>query len=119
MSTRSFRFAVIAIAVLVGAAVAWAQQGARGGEWARYGADAGTTKYAPLDQVDKQNVSRLRVVWQRPAVDPSITARVPDLSYSGNFRATPLMIGGVLYSPNGVGLIEAFHPGTGKTLWVQ
>ena len=119
MSTRRFKFAGIAIAVLMGAAVAWAQQGARGGEWARYGADAGTTKYAPLDQVDKQNVSRLRVAWQRPAVDPSITGRVPDLSYSGNFRATPVMIGGVLYSPNGVGLVEAFHPGTGKTLWVQ
>ena len=29
------------------------------------------------------------------------------------------MIGGVLYSPNGIGLVEAFHPGTGKTLWVQ
>ena len=29
------------------------------------------------------------------------------------------MISGVLYSPNGVGLVEAFHPGTGKTLWVQ
>ena len=119
MSTRSFKFAGIAIVVLMGAAVAWAQQGARGGEWARYGADAGTTKYAPLDQIDKQNVSRLRIAWQRPAVDPSITARVPDLNYSGNFRATPVMIGGVLYSPNGVGLVEAFHPGTGKTLWVQ
>ncbi len=119
MSTRSFKFAGIGVAVLMGAAVAWAQQGARGGEWARYGADAGITKYAPLDQIDKQNVSRLRIAWQRPAVDPSITARVPDLSYSGNFRATPVMIGGVLYSPNGVGLVEAFHPGTGKTLWVQ
>ena len=29
------------------------------------------------------------------------------------------MIGGVLYSPNGVGLVEAFDPATGKTLWVQ
>ena len=119
MSTRSFKLAGVGMAVLMGAAVAWAQQGARGGEWARYGADAGITKYAPLDQIDKQNVSRLRIAWQRPAVDPSVTARVPDLSYSGNFRATPVMIGGVLYSPNGVGLVEAFHPGTGKTLWVQ
>jgi glucose dehydrogenase len=59
MSTRSFTFAGIAIAVLMGAAVTWAQQGARGGEWPRYGADAGITKYAPLDQIDKQNVSRL------------------------------------------------------------
>ena len=29
------------------------------------------------------------------------------------------MIDGVLYSSNGIGLVEAFHPGTGKTLWVQ
>ncbi|PYR87606.1 MAG: hypothetical protein DMF84_31195, partial [Acidobacteria bacterium] len=36
-----------------------------------------------------------------------------------NFRATPLMIDGVLYSPNAIGLVEAFHPGTGKTIWVQ
>ena len=119
MSTRSLKFAGVATGVLMIAAVAWAQQGARGGEWTRYGADGGITKYAPLDQIDRQNVSRLRIAWQRPAVDASITARAPDLAYSGNFRATPVMIGGVLYSPNGVGLVEAFHPGTGKTLWVQ
>jgi quinoprotein glucose dehydrogenase len=29
------------------------------------------------------------------------------------------MVGGVLYSPNGIGLVEAFHPATGRTLWVQ
>ena len=70
-------------------------------------------------RINKDNVSRLRIAWRRPAVDPSISSKVPDFSYSGNFRATPLMIGGVLYSPNGIGLVEAFHPGTGKTLWVQ
>ena len=29
------------------------------------------------------------------------------------------MVNGILYSPNGVGLVEAFDPGTGETLWVQ
>jgi len=29
------------------------------------------------------------------------------------------MISGILYSPNGIGLVEAFHPGTGRTLWVE
>ncbi len=29
------------------------------------------------------------------------------------------MVNGVLDSPNGVGLVEAFHPGTGRTVWVQ
>ena len=110
---------LVGVGIVLATGFAAAQQGARGGEWARYGADSGTTKYAPLDQINGDNVSRLRIAWRRPAVDPSISSRAPDFSYSGNYRATPLMIGGVLYSPNGVGLVEAFHPGTGKTIWVQ
>jgi len=110
---------LVGVGIVLATGFAAAQQGARGGEWARYGADSGTTKYAPLDQINRDNVSRLRIAWWRPAVDPSISSRAPDFGYSGNYRATPLMIGGVLYSPNGVGLVEAFHPGTGKTIWVQ
>src|SRR4029453_13163584 len=106
-------------AVAAGTVFTAAQQGARGGEWTRYGGDSGTTKYAPLDQINKGNVSQLRIAWRRPAVDPSFASAVADFSYSGNFRATPLMIGGVLYSPNGIGRVEAFHPATGKTLWIQ
>ena len=113
------RWTLVGAAIVLGTAVAVAQQGARGGEWARYNGDSGATKYAPLDQINKDNVSRLRVVWRRPAVDSGLSSRAPDFSYSNNFRATPLMVGGVLYSPNGIGLVEAFHPGTGKTLWVQ
>jgi quinoprotein glucose dehydrogenase len=107
------------MAVVLWGVVTTAQQGASGGEWPRYGGDAGTTKYAPLDQISASNVSQLRIAWQRPAVDPSISSSVPDFSFSGNFRVTPLMIAGVLYSPNGIGLVEAFHPATGETLWVQ
>jgi quinoprotein glucose dehydrogenase len=76
-------------------------------------------KYAPLDQISKANVKSLRVAWRRPAIDPLLAGKDPQLQVSNNFRATPLMIGGVLYSPNGVGLVEAFHPGTGKTIWIQ
>jgi quinoprotein glucose dehydrogenase len=119
MTTFMRIWTIVGVTAVLGAAVPEAQQGARGGEWTRYGGDAGTTKYSPLDQINKDNVARLRVAWRRPAVDPSISSKAADFSYSGNFRATPLMIGGVLYSPNGIGLVEAFHPGTGKTLWVQ
>ena len=118
MTIRMWTLAGVVVTVVLGTTFT-AQQGTRGGEWTRYGGDSGTTKYAPLDQINKDNVSRLRVAWRRPAVDPSISSKAPNFSYSGNFRATSLMIGGVLYSPNGIGLVEAFHPGTGKTLWVQ
>ena len=108
----------LAIVVLATAA-GMAQQGAAGGEWRRYSGDAGSTKYAPLDQINKDNVARLQIAWRRPAVDRSLLKRKPDLSFSRDFRATPVMINGVLYGPNGIGLVEAFHPGTGRTLWVQ
>lgn len=109
----------VSLGVVLATALGAAQQGARGGQWASYGGDSGSTKYAPLDQINKGNVSQLRVAWRRPAVDTSISSKFPDLTHSNNFRATPVMIDGVLYSPNGIGLVEAFHPGTGKTLWVQ
>jgi quinoprotein glucose dehydrogenase len=100
-------------------AQAVAQQGARDGEWRSHGGDSASTKYAPLDQINKDNVSRLQIAWRRPAVDPSLVGNGPTFSYSHDFRATPLMIDGVLYSSNGIGLVEAFDPSTGKTVWIQ
>src|SRR5262245_53559501 len=92
---------------------------AQTGEWRSYAGDTASRKYVPLNQITKDNVSRLRIAWRRPAVDPQLAALDPKLQVPNNFRVTPLMIGGVLYSPNGVGLVEAFHPATGKTIWVQ
>ena len=88
-------------------------------EWRSYNGDARSTKYAPLDQIDRDNVGDLDIVWRRPSIDPQITAAHPDLTYSNNFPSTPLMIDGVLYSPNSVGLVEAFDAATGETVWVQ
>jgi quinoprotein glucose dehydrogenase len=98
---------------------ALAQTGTQGGEWRAYGGDRGSTKYAPLDQINGSNVNRLRIAWRRPAVDAQVLARDPELRVPNNFRVTPLMVNGVLYTPNGVGLVEAIDPGTGRTLWVQ
>ena len=42
-----------------------------------------------------------------------------NLRLSNNFRSTPIMVNGVLYASNAVGLVEAFDPSTGKTLWLQ
>jgi glucose dehydrogenase len=88
-------------------------------EWGAYAGDRGSTKYAPLDQINKDNVAQLKIAWRRPAVDSSLMQRDPDHRVSRDFRATPLMVNGTLFSPNGVGLVEAFQPATGRTIWVQ
>ena len=112
---------VSALALLLAATAlpSAAQHGAAGGEWRAYAGDNGATKYSPLDQIDAGNVDQLRVAWTRPTVDRSILDVIPDLGYGNANRATPLMVDGILYAPNAVGLVEAWDPGTGETIWVQ
>jgi glucose dehydrogenase len=89
-------------------------------EWRYYSGDQGATKYSPLDQIGKNNVSTLDIAWRRPHLDSAIAALLPpNFRPSNNYRATPIMIGGVMYVSNAIGLTEAFDPGTGRTIWVQ
>jgi len=109
----------LSLGLTIGIIAAIAQQPAKIVEWRTYGSDKAFTRYSPLDQINRDNVKNLRVVWTRPAVDPLIKDQFPDLSPSNYFRGTPIMLNGVLYAPNGVGLMEAFDGATGKTKWVQ
>jgi len=110
-------FAAVA---LFGAVVAVAQDSAtKNIEWPQYGGSQGFDRYSPLDLINAKNVKGLKVLWTRPAVAPSLKHQFPELTAGKYFRSTPIMVNGVLYAPDGVGLIEAFDPRTGKTLWVQ
>jgi glucose dehydrogenase len=115
---RSVRAAVLAMAVAV---VAWPMHGQMppAGQWRYWGADRSFTRYSPLDQIAPSNVQQLRMAWRQLGVDPSLKEKYPELRVSGNFRSTPLMIDGVLYAPNGIGLIRALDPATGATRWEQ
>jgi quinoprotein glucose dehydrogenase len=104
---------------MLAASAVSAQSGARDGQWRAYGGDNAASRYAPLDQIDESNVAKLALAWRRPAIDASILAAVPGMRAERIFRATPLMVDGVLYSPNGIGFVEAFDAGTGKTVWVE
>src|SRR5262249_1214156 len=96
-----------------------AQRGTSGGQWPNHSGDKGSTKYAPLDQINTSNVRSLHVAWRRPAVADELRTQHKELKFSNLFRSTPLMINGVLYASDGIGLVEAFDPATGRTLWVQ
>src|SRR5680860_497063 len=88
------------------------------GEWPAYGATIGSTKYTDLDQIDASNVSELEIAWRRPALDQHYLELNPQQNYSSTYIATPIMRNGIAYVPNGVGLVEAFNPSTGETIWV-
>ncbi|MCY4602037.1 MAG: PQQ-binding-like beta-propeller repeat protein [Acidobacteria bacterium] len=60
--------------------------------------------YSPLDQIDRENVDALRMVWSR-----ALTA--------GRQQGTPLVYGGVMYMPNPRDVIQALDAVTGDLLW--
>jgi quinoprotein glucose dehydrogenase len=92
---------------------------AKKGEWAAYGSDIGNTKYAPLEEINATNIDQIEIAWRRPALDQQYLELNPNQRFSSNYVAAAVVRGGIGYIPNAVGLVEAFNPGTGETIWVQ
>jgi quinoprotein glucose dehydrogenase len=99
--------ALTAVAALTASALR-AQHGAGNGEWRAYAGDNGSTRYAPLDQITRDNIKDLQVAWSWKF----------DNFGGGTSETTPLMANGVLYFTVGPRRnVVAVNPGTGETLW--
>jgi quinoprotein glucose dehydrogenase len=87
--------------------------GTTNGEWPTYGGDLHSTRYAPLDQINKDNFSELEVAWRFKT-----DALGPRPEY--NLQSTPLMVDGVLYSTGGTRrAVVALDAATGEMLWMH
>ena len=89
------------------------------GEWGYFGGDNKFNRYSPLDLINTNNVDQLSIVWRRDATAASLRDDYNGMGFEKNLRSTPLLIDGVLYAPNIFGLVEAFDPATGETVWTQ
>ena len=84
---------------------------AQPGEWRYWGADAASSRYSPLDQIDASNFGELEVAWIWTADNYSPSA-------GAMLRATPIYVNGTLYSVAGSRRTAvAIDPATGETLW--
>ena len=61
--------------------------------------------YSPLDQIDRDNVDDIRMVWTRA------------LGAGGLQQGTPLVYNGVMYMPNPRDVIQAIDAVTGDLIW--
>jgi quinoprotein glucose dehydrogenase len=102
-----------AIAIIVTAAgSSSAQKGTTGGEWRHWGGDLGNTRYAPLDQIHRDNVMNLEIAWRWKSDNLGPRADF-------NLRTTPIMVKGVLYTTAGSRRAAvAIDAETGETLWM-
>ena len=73
-------------------------------DWLTWRRTANGWGYSPLDQIDRDNVADLRMVWSRALTN-------------GSQQATPLVYDGVLYMPNPDDVIQAIDAVTGDLLW--
>jgi quinoprotein glucose dehydrogenase len=94
-----------------------AQHGAPGGEWPAYAGDYGSTKYSPLDQIDRGNVDRLEVLWTWESIDGEVLPSLGEKVWHGGWEATPLEVGGVLYVVTPLNQVAALDAATGRPLW--
>ena len=76
--------AAVVVGMWVCTAALAAQDGTKGGQWRSYSGDAGST-VRPLDQINKDNVRNLRILWRRPAVDPTLERRIPNCASRRTF----------------------------------
>ena len=68
--------------------------GATKDDWAYYGHDAGGMRYSPLTQINRENVTNLKVAWVFHTGDISDGSGRPKRS---GLETTPILVDGTLY----------------------
>lgn len=74
--------------------------------WQYAGGSEGQTKYSPLDQINKNNVSALEVAWIYHSGDTT-----------GNVQCNPLIIDGKMYVTTPAQILVSVDAATGKEIW--
>ena len=118
VTRRTTGFALLTSVVIAGAVVAQARNSAtenlvRGnapGEWRYWGADAWSTRYSPLDQINASNFDSLQVAWRWNA---------GSFGKDEYYRTTPLFANGRIFTVATTRRVAAaLDPVNGETLWM-
>lgn len=91
-------------------------------DWPSYGGDNGSTKYKPFDQISAANVDQLTTVWSWDSVDnETVAANIAGgnaRAVPGSYKATPIVIDGVMYVPTSFGRVVALDARSGEQQWM-
>ena len=105
---------LVLLIVTVRYAAAEESLGAVAGSWTLYGGDAGGRRYSSLNQIDKNNVAKLKPAWEYHTGDVSDGSGDRPKS---EFEATPIVVGGTMFLSTPFNRVIALDPETGKEKW--
>ena len=78
------------------------------GDWPNVGNDKGGTRFSTLDQINRDNVGKLKVAW---------TYHTGDAGAGTTIECTPLVVGGVMYVTTVRTRVVALDAAAGKEKW--
>ena len=82
--------------------------------WPTYSNDPGGTRYSPASQIDRNNVTQLKVAW---TFHTGALPHDPELDKKAAFEATPILVDGKLFLSTPYDHVIALEPETGARLW--
>jgi quinoprotein glucose dehydrogenase len=85
--------------------------------WPAYGRDGGGMRFSPLNQVNGQNVTALKIAWVHQTGELKTYEGTRAIQQAA-FEATPVMIDGVLYFSTPSNRVFALDATTGKQQWI-
>jgi PQQ-dependent dehydrogenase (methanol/ethanol family) len=112
----TYRSPLTVFCLLVGAALASAQslsfvpvndamlQKPDPNDWLMWRRTLDSWGFSPLDQIDRANVGKLKMIWMR-GMGPGVQ------------EATPLVYHGMMFLPNPSDLVQAINAATGDLIW--
>ncbi len=74
--------------------------------WLSHGRDYNEQRYSPLDQINKQTISKLELEWSL------------DMGTTRGLEATPIIDNGIMFVSSTWSVVHAIDAKTGKELWV-
>lgn len=88
---------------------------AHSSDWSAYGRTALGDRHSPLTQINRSNVSQLKVAWRfhTGETEPELHVDAPT-----SLEATPLVIDGTMYLSTPLGRVFALDPIHGTQRWV-
>jgi quinoprotein glucose dehydrogenase len=100
---RVIHFSKLGVLIALAAVVTLAGD-QRKPEWRDYGGGPDNSKFSPLKQINKSNVSRLDVAWTYPY---------------GETMFNPIVVQGVVYGKGRNSSLVALDAATGKEIWIH
>ncbi len=89
--------------------------------WPSYGGDNGSSKYSPLDQISAENVDQLEIVWEWLSLDnATVASNLADgnnRAVPAGYKATPLVVDGIMYVSTSFGRVVALDAANGELRW--